>query len=106
VADAIDLARQTVALDPQNDDSRIQLSEILLQQSEPSPSAESLGINSVDVPTLSTQLRVAALSKLTGGLASVAESTSKLQEAVYLVPWEAKNWLGLAYAGTKLKTST
>jgi Tetratricopeptide repeat len=104
--DAIDLTRQAVALDPKNDDSRIQLCDLLLQQSQASSAAESLGLYSVDVPTLSTQLRLAALSKLAMDSTSPAESAIKIQEAVNLVPWEAKNWLGLAYAETKLQTST
>jgi hypothetical protein len=72
---------------------------------KPSEVVESLGVDSGDVATLSTQLRLASLSKIAMGSGDPADNARKIQEAAYLVPWEAKNWLGLAYAEAKLQAS-
>ncbi len=101
MAEAIELSRQTIGLDPQNDDSRIQLCNLLLQNSDPVAALDALGTDSVDVQTLSTQLRLRSLARIAGGSEDIADSIPVMQEAVHLAPWEDKSWLGLAYAATK-----
>jgi len=99
---AIELARQAVSLDPQSDGSRIQLCRLLLQQSDPPAALESLGADSGDLPTLSTQLKLRSLAQLAKDPGNAGDSALKMQEAIFLVPWDAENWLGLAYVETKL----
>jgi hypothetical protein len=97
----LQIAKEAVELDPSNESSRLQLSELLLQQSNPSALLEMLKVDSVNLPTLSAQLRLSSLARME--IPSEEDIWRKdMQKAVTLAPWEAKNWLGLAY--TRLRT--
>lgn len=101
LAEAIELTRQTVGLDPQNHDSRLQLCNLLLRNSDPSAALEALGTDSDNIPIASAQLRLKSLANLTIESTDISKHTLMTQEAIFLVPWEDKNWLGLAYARAK-----
>lgn len=95
--EALQIAEQAVELDPSNETSELQLSELLLQQSKPSALLEMLKVDSDNLPTLSAQLRLTSLARMEIPSEEPDIWKKDMQKAVTLAPWEAKNWLGLAY---------
>jgi hypothetical protein len=93
----LQIAEQAVELDPNNENSKLQLSELLLQQSKPSTLLEILKIDGDNLPTLSAQLRLTSLARMEIASEEPDVWRKDMQKAVTLAPWEAKNWLGLAY---------
>lgn len=106
LAEALQAAQQAVELDPSNEKSKLQLSEVLLQQSKPSTLLEILKADSTNIPILSSQLRLTSLAKIENREEDSETSMRDMQKAVALTPWDEKNWLGLAYAQSqKVKSS-
>jgi hypothetical protein len=93
----LQIAEEAVELDPSNENSKLQLSELLLQQSKPSDLLEILKVDSDNLPTLSAQLRLTSLARMEIPLEEPDIWRKDMQKAVTLAPWEHKNWLGLAY---------
>lgn len=87
--------------------------EILLQQSKGASALALLDTNaestSTSLPTLSTQLRLTSLAKIASNTDDTKEKgediegmgvRERMEKALFLTPWEKKNWIGLAYVRT------
>lgn len=83
----------------------MQLCTLLLQNSDSSAALDVLGVDNSDMQAVSAWPRMSSLAKLAAGSKENVGSILKMQEAVYLVPWDDKNWLGLAYAETQRGTN-
>ncbi|PVG02399.1 TPR-like protein [Serendipita vermifera] len=102
--EALEVAREAMRVDPENEKLRLQLVEILLQQSNPSAALGSLQNDSTDMSTLSAQLRDSSLAKIAiatskgEGTVELEREKRMIEQAIFLAPWEKKNWLALAHA--------
>jgi hypothetical protein len=65
-----------------------------------------LKVDSANLPTLSAQLRLSSLARMEIPSEEPEIWRKDMQKAVTLAPWEAKNWLGLAYARLRTDKST
>jgi superkiller protein 3 len=104
---ALEIARQAVNMDPENAKTRLKLVEILLQQSDPSAALDNLRNDSADMSILSAQLRFSSLAKIAMGsneknALDIDQEKRTIEQAIFLAPWDKKNWTALAYAESQI----
>ncbi|KAG8811224.1 Superkiller protein 3 [Serendipita sp. 399] len=101
LVDAVKAAKDALELDPSNDKSRLQLCELLIRQSNHSEAVELLKVETADTSTASARLRLLSIaSSATDKEVEKVGRKQMMEQAVVLAPWEAENWVGLAYAST------